>query len=68
MSRTERNHLRYDSDTDQVRLNPNGRDDKCRCYCCGNTWQKIYNRRERKLAKKAITDGVDPQRVRADWN
>ena len=54
MSRTTRKHLRYDWDTNQVTYNPKGRDDKGRCHCCGNTWQKAQNKRDRATMKRNL--------------
>ena len=54
MSRTTRKHLRYDEDTGQMRLNPEGRDDKGRCDCCGNKAQKANNKRNRATIKRQL--------------
>lgn len=59
MSRTERNHLRYDWANDTITLNPNGRDDKSCRGCCGNAWQKAENKRDRKSALREIRDQLD---------
>ena len=54
MSRTTRKQLRYDWDTNQVTYNPKGRDNKPRCDCCGNTWQKAQNKRDRATMKRNL--------------
>lgn len=67
MSRTERKRITYDAASDTRHLDFEARDDKGRCDCCGNTWQKIYNRRERANAKHAIRNNNDAVRVKQPW-
>ena len=54
MSRTTRKRYRYDDESDTHHIERETRDDKPRCDCRGNTWQKAQNRRDRATVKRNL--------------
>ena len=54
MSRTTRKRITHNYESDTNELDRNARDNKGRCDCCGNTWQKQQNKRDRATIKSNL--------------
>jgi len=59
MARTERRAWVSAADSGgNMRIDPNGRDHKGRCYCCSG-WKRPERRRDRHTANQALRQGKE---------